>query len=158
MPEPEAGIAYLPTTRIATLGTWIWDSVVDKRILDLMDSLNRLTGDTVTLSTLSGVNVQYLHVVPSTQPLRFEVPVGYLRSVFVLGAGWALLGALTDAQLEELVRQINLARQARSPTPDAPKDVRIMHVLLNCLAARRSRVSMSIDKYRHQQRRRGIAG
>lgn len=79
-----------------------------------MDSLNRLTGDTVTLSTLSGVNVQYLHVVPSTQPLRFEVPVGYLRSVFVSGAGWALLGALTDAQLEELVRQINFQERDRS--------------------------------------------
>jgi len=105
---------YLPTTRIATLGNWIWDTVVDARILDLMAKVNRITGDTVTLSALSGVEVQYLHVIPSTQPLRFEVAVGFRRAVFVSGTGWALLGALTDPQIEDLVRQINFRERDKS--------------------------------------------
>jgi len=106
--------SYLPTTRIASLGSWIWESVVDQRVLELMTRLNQLTGDTVTLSTLSGTEVQYLHVIPSVQPWRFEVSVGFRRAVAVSGTGWVLLSALNDEQIEDLVRQINFRERERS--------------------------------------------
>ncbi|MEI6533988.1 MAG: IclR family transcriptional regulator [Verrucomicrobiaceae bacterium] len=106
--------SYFPTTRIASLGQWIWELVVDRDTVRLMERICHATGETVTLSTLSGGTVQYVHVVPSPSPLRYEVPVGLRRSVFVSAAGWALLGVQSDKEIEEVVRQANYHEGDRS--------------------------------------------
>jgi DNA-binding IclR family transcriptional regulator len=101
---------YFPTMRIAALGAWVPDALLSQGQLGaMMERLRRVTDETVILATQSDLHVQYVHLIHSSDPLRFSVPPGTRRPLAASGIGWLLLSAKRDDEIERLRRRINAA-------------------------------------------------
>ncbi|WP_374595046.1 IclR family transcriptional regulator [Sphingosinicella sp.] len=102
---------YLPTMRIALLGSWVaTDLFGGLNILRLMEDLRDATGETVVLAARSDLQVQYVHVVHSNEALKFAVAPGTLRPLALSGFGRLLLSAEKNADIEATVRRIDARR------------------------------------------------
>lgn len=103
---------YLPTMRIALLGSWVaTDLFGGLNILRLMEDLRDATRETVVLATRSDLQAQYVHVVHSTEALQFAVAPGTLRPLATSWFGRLLLSAETDVDVEAIVRRIDARRE-----------------------------------------------
>ncbi|MDP3855971.1 IclR family transcriptional regulator [Phenylobacterium sp.] len=101
---------YLPTMRIAVLGSWVPATLFGEiDMLPMMENLRNRTGETVILGTQSDLFAQYVHVVHSTEPLHYTPSPGIVRPLARSGVGQLLLSALPDADIDLLVRRINIA-------------------------------------------------
>jgi DNA-binding IclR family transcriptional regulator len=99
---------YFPTMRIAALGAWVQGALFSGGpLMEVMERLREVTGETVILAAQSDLAAQYVHVVRSSEPLQFAVPPGARRPLANSGLGWLLLSAKTDAEIERLRRRIN---------------------------------------------------
>lgn len=95
--------AYFPTLRVAALGEWIYDALLQGgHIRELLEEIARATGETVLLAIQNDLHAQYVHVVPSSQTIQFNLPVGTKRLLVSSGAGWSLLAAQDDAAVEKI--------------------------------------------------------
>ncbi len=99
---------YMPTMRIVELGGWVQNALFGEgSIIPLMNFLTRETQETTSVATQSDLYMQYIHVVPSPQPIKFAVTPGTLRPIARSGLGWLLLSVRSDDAIERLVRRIN---------------------------------------------------
>jgi len=102
---------YLPTMRIALLGTWVaTDLFGGLNILRQMEDLRDATRETVVLAARSDLQAQYVHVVHSNEALQFAVAPGTLRPLARSGFGRLLLSAEADPVVEATVRRIDALR------------------------------------------------
>ncbi|WP_339710423.1 IclR family transcriptional regulator C-terminal domain-containing protein [uncultured Sphingosinicella sp.] len=102
---------YLPTMRIALLGSWVaTDLFGGLNILRVMEDLRDATGETVVLAARSDLQVQYVHVVHSNEALQFAVAPGTLRPLATSGFGRLLLSAEKTADIEATIRRIDARR------------------------------------------------
>ncbi|WP_372024371.1 helix-turn-helix domain-containing protein [Tistrella mobilis] len=100
---------YMPTMRVAMLGDWIQASLFGEgRILRLMQYLNEMTGEMVSLGTQSDIYMQYVHVLYSREGLQYRVRPGTVRSMTRSGYGWLLLSAMPDAEIDKVLRRVNI--------------------------------------------------
>ncbi|WP_454754202.1 IclR family transcriptional regulator [Cupriavidus necator] len=113
---------YMPTMRIASLGSWIQPALFgqDENVLRLMQQLSDEFGECTTLSAQSDLYVQYVYLIPSRLPIWYSVPIGTVRPIARSGSGWVMLGARTNAEIDDLVRRINFhepdpARKVKLP-------------------------------------------
>lgn len=96
---------YLPSIRVALLGTWMGSSMVrDGRLVGLLEHLSQETGATAMLATRQGIFAQYVHIVPSMRAMRYQMPVGTKRLLVSSGSGIMLLAGETDAEVAALAR------------------------------------------------------
>jgi DNA-binding IclR family transcriptional regulator len=110
---------YLPTMRIALLGSWVaTDLFGGLNILRLMEELRDATRETVVLAARSDLQAQYVHVVHSNEALHFAVAPGTLRPLTRSGFGRLLLSAEPDAVVEAAVRRIDAHRGPREAKVD----------------------------------------
>jgi DNA-binding IclR family transcriptional regulator len=110
---------YLPTMRIALLGSWVASDLFGGlNILGLMEHLRDATRETVVLAARSDLQAQYVHVVHSNEALQFAVAPGTLRPLAGSGFGRLLLSAETQSELEATVRRIDAARAPREAKID----------------------------------------
>lgn len=101
---------YFPTMRIAALGSWVPTTLFgDGPLLGALEDLHRETGETVILAVQSDLHAQYVHVIPSPEPLQLRVPPGTRRPLAQSGLGLVLLSAKRDPEIERLRRRINAA-------------------------------------------------
>jgi len=101
---------YFPTMRIAALGSWVPGTLFgDGPLLCALEDLHRETGETVILAVQSDLHAQYVHVIPSPEPLQLRVPPGTRRPLAQSGLGLVLLSAKRDPEIERLRRRINAA-------------------------------------------------
>ncbi|MCW0235019.1 MAG: helix-turn-helix domain-containing protein [Ferrovibrio sp.] len=99
---------YMPTMRIAQMGNWLKTELFgESEILALVDFIWQEVDELVSISTQSDLHAQYIHLIPSTKSLRFDVKPGDIRPLAIAGVGRAMLSAHTDAEIERLVRRIN---------------------------------------------------
>lgn len=102
---------YLPTMRIALLGSWVaTDLFGGLNILRLMEDLRDSTGETVVLAARSDLQVQYVHVIHSKEALQFAVAPGTLRALATSGFGRLLLSAEKNSDIEATVRRMDARR------------------------------------------------
>lgn len=100
---------YFPTMRIATLGAWVGEALFgDDDLIEAMEALHQVCGESMVLGIQSDLHVQYLHVIHSEEVLQFRAPPGTRRPLARSAMGLALLAAKRDAEVEELRRRINL--------------------------------------------------
>ena len=108
---------YFPTMRIAALGSWVPGTLFgDGALLGALEDLHRETGETVILAVQSDLHAQYVHVIPSPEPLQLRVPPGTRRPLAQSGLGLVLLSAKRDPEIERLRRRINAAGESASLT------------------------------------------
>jgi DNA-binding IclR family transcriptional regulator len=117
--------AYLPTLRVALLGTWIrlGDRVGDEIVRGL-EEIQRETGETVILALESGVSVQYIHIVMSEALIRLHLQPGMKRPIARAAAGKVLLARKTNAEIGRIVRRLNSQAADRSQLLDESRVIR----------------------------------
>ncbi len=99
---------YTPSPRVALLGSWIGGSAMhDGGLMRMMEELSAETGETIVLSSSSGIYAKYIHVIQATNPMRLHVPVGSQRLLACSGIGVPLLADLTDEAIRLIVRRTN---------------------------------------------------
>ena len=110
---------YFPTMRIAALGNWVPGVLFgDGQLLGALEDLHRETGETVILAVQSDLHAQYVHVIPSPEPLQLRVPPGTHRPLAQSGLGLVLLSAKRDPEIERLRRRINASGEGAALTRD----------------------------------------
>lgn len=124
---------YMPTMRITSLGNWIQQAIFgqNEEVLRLMQQLSEAFGECITLSAQSDLYVQYVYLIPSRLPIWYSVPIGTIRPLARSGSGWIMLGARTDAEIEELVRRINFHE------PDPARKVMLAELMAHVEQGRR---------------------
>ncbi|MGB3289427.1 MAG: IclR family transcriptional regulator [Burkholderiaceae bacterium] len=102
--------SYVPTLRVAMLGTWIMGNLfMDGAVIALMDQIQKDTGETVILGARNGLHAQYLHTVQSRRLLRFFVKPGLLRPMSRSAIGQALLMHCSDGEVAAFAARANEA-------------------------------------------------
>ncbi len=101
---------YFPTLRLARLGSWVPAALFGNgRVFDVMNDLNKITGDFIGLGIQNDVYVQYIKNIQSTYPVHFAVPEGSMRLMTNSAAGLMLLAALDDRRADYTIRRANIA-------------------------------------------------
>jgi DNA-binding IclR family transcriptional regulator len=101
---------YFPTLRLARLGSWVPAALFGNgRVFDVMNDLNKITGDFIGLGIQNDVYVQYIKNIQSTYPVHFVVPEGSMRLMTNSAAGLMLLAALDDRRADYTIRRANIA-------------------------------------------------
>src|SRR5581483_9287343 len=102
---------YLPTMRIAAVGRWVAEDLFGEgEVLPVMRALRDETGETVMLGVRSDLFAHYVHVVRGEDaPLTSAPAPGSVRPLGRCGIGRLLLSALPDAEIDLIVRRINIA-------------------------------------------------
>jgi DNA-binding IclR family transcriptional regulator len=113
---------YLPSPRVALLGTWLDAGPVrDGSLIRLLEEIAQATGDTVILAARNGIYSQYIHVIQARSRMRFLVPTGSRRLAVWSATGFALLGGTTDEEVRALTRRTNA--ELAEPQPIDPRKV-----------------------------------
>ena len=106
------GRTYLPSLKLASLGTWVADHVGPRGpILDIMNELRQRTGETVALAVQNDIYVQYLKMMDSDHLIRFHVPEGSMRLLTHSSFGLLFLSLGSNATAETMIRHINAAER-----------------------------------------------
>ncbi len=97
---------YLPSMRVALLGTWIRRRFPEAgKLPKLIQKLSEETGESVVLAMRAGIYAQYIFAQGAESPLRLEVQTGSMRPLACSAAGWALLQFLPDSEIELIARR-----------------------------------------------------
>lgn len=115
---------YFPTLRVSQLGQWVEEAMFgDNDLLAAMEWLREQTGEGVILGAQSDINVRYLHILYSDNPLAFRGQPGMRRPIAQIALGLALLGEKDDDAIEVLRRKINAYTDARLERPALMEEV-----------------------------------
>jgi len=111
--------SYIPTPRIALLGSWIGGSPIrDGSIGRMMDALSAETGEAIVLACSNGIFAKYIHVVEATNLMRMHVPIGSQRFLAWSAMGAALISHLSDDAIRLLVKRTNAEASSRQKAID----------------------------------------
>lgn len=117
---------YLPTMRIAAVGRWVAEDLFgEAEVLPVMRALRDETGETVILGVRSDLFAHYVHVVRGEDaPITSAPAPGSVRPLGRCGIGRLLLSGLADAEIDLIVRRINIAEpQARLDLAELMDDI-----------------------------------
>lgn len=100
---------YVPTMRIALLGSWIHDQVFsDTSLARLVEDLHERSGATVILGMQNDIHVQYIHLLQhSGNKLQWYIKPGSLRPLARAAVGKVLLSRKSDVEVVYLLRRMN---------------------------------------------------
>lgn len=100
---------YVPTMRIALLGSWIHDQIYSHMTLyGLVEQLHERSGATVILGMQNDVHAQYIHLIQEpTKRIGWYIKPGSLRPLARSAIGKILLSTKSDLEALYLLRRIN---------------------------------------------------
>lgn len=98
--------SYLPTHRVAALGSWVPSALLEGgEVARSMRHLNEACGEMILLGTANDLYVQYCEVIRSTHPIQLVAEIGDQRWLVKSGMGWALLSPESDQMIERIYRR-----------------------------------------------------
>lgn len=102
---------YLPTMRVALLGSWIEDEMFsDANLANLVRRIHDMTGATVFIGMQYDMYVQYVHLMQEPSRSRdWYIKRGSLRPLCGTAIGRVLLSLKSDVEIVYLLRKINAA-------------------------------------------------
>ena len=113
---------YRPGRHLLTLARHTWEKMDLRRAAaEPILALNRRTGETVHLATLSGDGVVYIDKVESDYPFRLHSAIGKRGPIHCTSVGKAMLAWLDSDEQHALVHRLELQRHtpATLGTPSA---------------------------------------
>jgi DNA-binding IclR family transcriptional regulator len=114
--NPETG-CYAATLRLWEFGTRvIAEHPIKRAAAGFLQSLHRATGETVSLTILSGDDVLYLDKIISPRPIRFTTRIGSRVPAPLTAGGKAMLAHASDG--EAILRRVAVARRAAGHSLD----------------------------------------
>lgn len=102
---------YCPSVRVAYMCDWV--THLPNRptaIPQALRNLAELTGETILLGRMDGVQVQYVSVIHSQHAVRFVPAAGTKRPLHRTSVGLMLLSTLEDARIGLMLRRFNAER------------------------------------------------
>lgn len=103
------GRSYMPTMRMATLGNWVESALFgNSRLEHVMQSLNDLTGETISLGVQSDLYAQHVHVVRAQHAMQVVLRPGTVRPLVRSGLGALLLSVRDDDTIDIIRRRCNI--------------------------------------------------
>lgn len=116
--------SFLPSPRVALLGTWLDKGPVrNGSLVRMLEELSQRTGDTIILAARNGIYSQYIHVLQARTAMRFHVPPGSRRLVVWSGTGFALLSRGSEEEARALCRRTNAEAPLDRPTVDVRRSI-----------------------------------
>ncbi|KPQ04318.1 MAG: transcriptional regulator, IclR family [Rhodobacteraceae bacterium HLUCCA12] len=110
------GRRYMPTHRVALLGSWIQSQLLSGgRLIRMMEELGENTHETVILGEYSGLSVRYIYVVQSRMAMRLHVGPGTVRPLARSGIGQLFLSSFPEDLVKTLLKRINSERGEDEP-------------------------------------------
>lgn len=124
-------LTYLPTLKFAQLGAWLIDpSHFPPALAELMEEMQRQSGETITVSWPIDHEMEIVRVVKSRAPISFVAEPGQRLPLWRSAVGAAFLASLTRAQivsrwekdrrlianvppLDDILERVNHARSER---------------------------------------------
>lgn len=108
--------SYRPTARVALLGRGVQSYLFgDGSVMSALEEISRRTGEMVILAAQAGIVVQYIHVIPATNPVRMHLRTGSVRPMIGSAVGHLFLSALPQQKLDAEIDR--LAAAAGHPPP-----------------------------------------
>ncbi len=100
---------YFPTIKIAQLGEWVLDNFIHNReeLDEICNQLNRITQETVSVTIISGDEVQFMKVIDSPQGVALKLYEGSKTSLFHSACGLALLSLQESEKIIKLIQIFN---------------------------------------------------
>lgn len=99
---------YFPSIRFAMLGHWVHHRLLEGGAIEkMMEHLAAVTQETVLLGIQNGLQSQHIHIVHTSQSLRYHPPVGTMRPLLRSAVGRVLLGHQPKAAVVRIVERIN---------------------------------------------------
>lgn len=114
---------YSISPKIGEVGRSRRYSALKEAALPLMDSLYQAFNETVNLGVLVGTNVQYVHVIETTKPLRWIVRPGAYDSFHSTALGRAITAFLPDDKKERLISLVG-SEQGGAKAPISSEKLR----------------------------------
>ena len=94
-------LTYLPTLRFAQLGGWLTDPAhFPPSLAELMEELQRESGETVTTSWPIDHEMEIIRVERSRNPISFVAEIGQRLPLWHSSVGMAYLSSLTNQQIQ----------------------------------------------------------
>jgi DNA-binding IclR family transcriptional regulator len=110
--------AFFPTPKILLKTSWLADT--NSSLLDAMEDLRNMTGETVTLSCYRNTDMQVVQVILGSHPIALTLNPGDRLPLFTSAVGLAFLADQTDELLERIVRRAKkLAARDSAPAIDS---------------------------------------
>lgn len=104
----EKNRTYRPTARVGLLGRGIRPLLSgDRDLMPALEELSQKTGELIFLATRAGFSVQYIHVIPATNPLRMHLRSGATRSLVGSPVGRLFLSLQKDPEIATVVARSN---------------------------------------------------
>ena len=116
--EPQARSGYYPSPRWLTLAQIVSDAEpLPTSARALITEIADATGETTAIAALAGTSAIFLHVVESTQSVRYFAQVGDRIPVHASSAGRALLAQRSPEERRAIYRKITFERYSEgTPT------------------------------------------
>ncbi|WP_172449662.1 IclR family transcriptional regulator [Porphyrobacter sp. HT-58-2] len=93
-------LTYLPTLKFAQLGAWLIDpGHFPPPLAELMEELQRESGETVTASWPIDHEMEIIRVVKSRNPISFVAEIGQRLPLWYSSVGLAYLASLSNQQI-----------------------------------------------------------
>ena len=110
--------AYFPTPKVLLKTSWLRDS--NSILLDAMEDLRDMTGETVTLCSYRNTDMQIVQLVQGKHPISLTLQPGDRIDLFTSTVGHAFLADQTDELVERLIKRrqkLAARKQARAIKP-----------------------------------------
>lgn len=107
---------YFPTARVAHWASWLLDGRwLDPRLIEAAWTLQRRTGETVSISAPTDLSAEVVFVAGQTGGIRLVIEVGQRLSVVNSAIGWAHCSTLPEATIRSLAhRALDQGTQAEA--------------------------------------------
>ena len=119
---------YRPSARLALLGRSVQPYLFgDGNVLVAMEEVGHRTGELINLAAPAGIVVQYIHVIPATNPVRLHMHTGAVRPMIGSGMGHLFLSAMPNDQLEDEIKRLSASLSKPSVgLDDVMEEVRLI--------------------------------
>ena len=111
---------YFPSLRISLLGSWIQTSLLgDVALIPMLDEIQAATSETVAISAINDLEMQYLWVARSRQAISLNIEEGQVMPILTTSIGQALIARWTTAEVKAFVKRFRRWRPGQAPLDEA---------------------------------------
>ncbi|WP_439486433.1 IclR family transcriptional regulator [Blastomonas fulva] len=102
---------YFPSLRISLLGDWIQTSLLgDVTLLEMLEEIQGSAPETVAISAINDLDMQYLWVSRGRQAISLNIEEGQITPIFSTSVGQALMARWSDSEIKTFVKRFNRRR------------------------------------------------
>lgn len=111
---------YFPSLRVSLLGSWIQTSLLgDMALLPMLDEIQGVTSETVAISAINDLEMQFLWVARSRQAISLNIEEGQVLPIFTTAIGQALIARWKTAEVKAFVKRFKRWRPDRPAMDEA---------------------------------------